>query len=208
MWYVYAIFEDENLNPFYIGKGKDYRKSATININNCDNFLKKNKIQKIYNSGKNPIVKILEEFENEKEAFILESQLIAQFGKIIDNTGCLTNLNDGGPSNTGWVPSYETRKLWSKQRAGYKQSEEHITKRSEQLKGKKRSKNQKQNISKAKILENAEKNRQIIKKIEEKGKYHGLFKKISEDYNVNINTVTRIYKNIEFYKEVLYGEQK
>lgn len=41
-------------------------------------------------------------------------------------------------SNTGHVPSDETRKLWSVQRRGVKQSPEHIAKRAAAMAGKKR----------------------------------------------------------------------
>ena len=35
--------------------------------------------------------------------------VIAFYGRINNDTGCLANLTDGGEGMSGWVPSEETR---------------------------------------------------------------------------------------------------
>jgi len=107
IYYVYAYYDLDN-NPFYIGKGTknrmyyhlytsaSYRKDKTIY-----NKHKTNKIKSIVDKigielfSQNNI-KIIKDKLTEKEALQLKAQLILKYGKLINNTGILTNITDGG----------------------------------------------------------------------------------------------------------------
>lgn len=65
---------------------------------------------------------------NEKEIFFIKQYDTYKNGY---------NQTKGGEGQLGWVPSEETRKLWSEQRKGRKRSPESIRKQSEAMKGRK-----------------------------------------------------------------------
>ncbi len=105
-YYVYALIDPNNGNPFYIGKGCGKRIHQHINEAHGDrskwvNSIKCNRILSIENSGLDVTHSILHDKLTEKEAYEKEIQEISKWGKIIDNTGCLTNLCDGGAGGTG-----------------------------------------------------------------------------------------------------------
>jgi group I intron endonuclease len=54
---------------------------------------------------------------------VMENHFIEELNTFILESGY--NLTKGGESNFGWVPTDETRRLWSMQRKGRKLSEEH-----------------------------------------------------------------------------------
>lgn len=62
---------------------------------------------------------IIEEFENEKEAFYWEKFYIKLIGRRDLGTGCLTNLTDGGDGVTGCIISEESK---SKRRESLKKA--------------------------------------------------------------------------------------
>lgn len=201
-YYVYAIYESEESDPFYIGKGCGYRITATL-YDQHSSFLKKQKIEKLRNCGIEPIVKILEEFETEEATLVYEETMISFYGKIIDGSGILTNLKDGGEGSPNWIPSEETRKLWSRQRKGIKHTSEHVEKRRKKLIGQNRSIEQKENIKRAKILQNKENKIKVLEQLQKHGKKYGLFRKLSNEYGIDVNTITRMYNNLDYYEEVL-----
>jgi hypothetical protein len=105
---------------FYVGKGKDKRMYDHLNekSNRVKNHLKHSVIQKIFDIGKEPIIEILSESDNEEVILETEINYIDQFGRIVTNTGFLTNLTDGGEGTTGHKHSEELKEHWSKIRKG------------------------------------------------------------------------------------------
>ena len=87
-----------NYQPFYVGKGKNYRiKSHFSPTELKKKYFKSNKINSIINeTGELPIHYRIFENLSEKEAYEIEIEIIKFFGKESDNTGILTNLSDGG----------------------------------------------------------------------------------------------------------------
>lgn len=113
--YVYGkyVFDYE---PFYVGKGSGSRiekhltesKMFRINKNKC------NKIRDIINETKtNPLAFKYVEFLFEKEAYLLETDIIKTIGRIDLKTGPLTNKNDGGHGgkNSGNLSPESRKKL-------------------------------------------------------------------------------------------------
>jgi len=211
-WYVYTIKDPRNDEIFYVGKGTGYRKKATLNTKDKGmNFLKRAIIEDIRSVGLEPIVDIVERFNTEPESLIMEKSLIESLGRIIKGTGRLVNFADGGEdSNAGWQPTEETKKLWSEQRTGKKQSESHIKSRASQLKGKTRSEEQKHNYVlgsirrwrpelKAKILLEVE----HLPKFERKPHERGIYTELGKKFGVGSDMISKIHNNIELYKEAL-----
>lgn len=205
MWYVYILIDPRNDKIFYVGKGKKSRMSATKNINQQQNWLKKKYLEEIKKDQLEPRIEIVAEYDNETDALSHEKNLIEKYGRIIKGNGQLVNYSDGGDlSNTGWIPSDETRSLWSKQRKGIKQSEEHILKRVSKNKGKKRSELQKRNCLLASIKKtNPQMKINIIEELENTPYYHGFYLHLAKKYGCTQDLITRITNNIEIYKEAL-----
>ena len=120
IYYVYQYLR-EDLTPYYIGKGKGNRayQKHTIPLP----------------KDKNRIVIIAENLK-EKQAFNLEIELIAKYGRKDLGTGILHNMTDGGEGVSGWIPSKETRKKMSEVKKGKSPTIEARKKMSEVKKGK------------------------------------------------------------------------
>ena len=106
------IYDELNFDyePIYVGKGKKsrYKKHLSLRLNMENHFY--HKLNKIINEGFNPEIIITKDNINENEAFEYEIELIKKIGRIIDNTGTLTNLTTGGEGRSGSIVSVETRK--------------------------------------------------------------------------------------------------
>jgi hypothetical protein len=103
MYYVYAYLRTDG-TPYYIGKGTGNRawsKQRTINPP----------------TDKSRIV-IIEENLSEPDAFELEMQKIAWYGRKDNGTGILRNFTDGGEGCSGVVRSEETRRKMSEAQSG------------------------------------------------------------------------------------------
>jgi len=101
--------------PFYIGKGKGYR--CYIGLKDDKNQvykLKYNKVQSIIQSGNIPIVIKLYENLTEEESLKIEVELISKIGKIINKSGPLVNITDGGDGGNGFKHTNEWKKVLSK----------------------------------------------------------------------------------------------
>lgn len=110
MFYIYAHYkaDDPNGLPFYIGKGKGKR----------DQSKHRNPYWKNISNKHGFIVKRLAENLSEVEAWDLEKKLIAKYGRLHNNTGCLCNLSEGGEGASGVTHSAATKEKWSKAKKG------------------------------------------------------------------------------------------
>ena len=87
---VYAHYYDDEQNPFYIGQGTISRAfSFSDNIRN-KSWKDKVKQKELVH------VKIINIDITIEESIAIEKELIKKYGLLIDNTGCLTNENNGG----------------------------------------------------------------------------------------------------------------
>ena len=108
-----------NYEPFYVGKGKKNRIVDTISENK--NKFKKAIINKIINDNEKPYAVIIKNHLLESEAFILECELIALFGRRDLGKGTLTNFTDGGEGCTGILQSEATKEKRKKSLIPYRQ---------------------------------------------------------------------------------------
>jgi len=131
--YVYGEYSFD-YEPFYVGKGK--RKRLLIHKESAalERGLKSRKSRLICKikkeTGSDPIVKKYKEELSESEAFDLEIKMIKVIGRYDLGLGPLSNLTDGGDGVSG-----------------YTQKPEHIKKRADANRGKKRSKEFKKRMS-------------------------------------------------------------
>jgi hypothetical protein len=93
-FYVYLYLREDN-TPYYVGKGKDNR----VFSNNRSVSKPKDETRIIFHS-KNL---------TEEEAFTIEKELIAKYGRKDNGTGILRNLTDGGEGTSGAIPGDETK---------------------------------------------------------------------------------------------------
>lgn len=205
MWYVYVLYDPRNNKPFYVGKGKKYRLSATINIKQTGNALKRKFLSEIKSMGLEPRIEIIAEYDEEIDAFTLEKDLVRKYGRIIKGDGVLTNYSEGGDSsNAGWIPAEKTREIWSNQRSGIKQTKEHIQKRVAKNTGKTRTEDQKRNILLASIKRtNPKLKAEIIRELEQTPYEHGMYKALAKKFKCHHELISRIHNDIELYKEAL-----
>lgn len=91
-YYVYAYLRNNGV-PYYIGKGRRnrmYVKHGSIGLPPKDRIV------------------ILEKNLTELGAFAIERRMIKWYGKLIDNTGVLRNITDGGTGgDTTLSPNYQ-----------------------------------------------------------------------------------------------------
>jgi len=127
IYYVYQYLR-ENVTPYYIGKGSKNRAYST-----CRTIPRPKDRSKI---------QIIAHKLSESEALLLETKLIAFFGRIDLGTGILHNKTDGGEG----APKVINKKAWNK---GKFQSEEHNLKISKALKNYQRTEKHQENINKS-----------------------------------------------------------
>ncbi len=123
MAYVYIYYDPRKspIEPIYVGKGKGKRMS--FHKNRAQNPILKRKLDKIKDLGLEPIIEKFIDNISDEEALKIEIELITKYGRIDLKTGPLCNLTEGGDGTSGRIASEETKKLWSEQRKGKKQTE-------------------------------------------------------------------------------------
>ncbi len=87
--------------PFYVGKGTKSRYLRHLK-ETLRNPLKTNKIKKILDLKLTPVILKVKEHITNADALSLEIDLIKIIGKIINKTGPLTNISDGGETHLGY----------------------------------------------------------------------------------------------------------
>lgn len=145
-FYVYEHWRSDTNQCFYVGKG--YGKRAWDFKRNRNKHFK-NVVGKVLRNGFRVDVVIVKAEMSEGEAFAYETQLVKQY---LENGVSLTNQTSGGEGKSGWKPSPETKKKWSRRfrgegnpmygrygkdhpSFGYRHTEEHKKKMSERFRG-------------------------------------------------------------------------
>lgn len=115
-YYVYRHIRLDKNEPFYIGIGakkKDRYTVWTSEYKRAFEIIRRNNVWKSIVSRTEFEVEILAEFESYKEAQEKEKELIKYYGRIINNTGCLANLTEGGEGAAGRIATSEAIKKTS-----------------------------------------------------------------------------------------------
>ncbi|SRR5260221_9811848 len=179
-YYIYAYYEPEHLFPFYIGVGKGDR---IVQHYNGDNLYSDSSFhQKLYSMSIQNIfpvtVKLRENLTKDK-ALDFEEYYIYIWGRISEQTGCLTNLMSGGKNPTH---SKQTIKKMSEIRKTIKVSDETRQKMSNSSYGKPKSEESKKS------------RKDTIKEM-----YNGMFnikQRSIEKYNLCTGKTVQIYSSI------------
>lgn len=142
MYFVYAHYrsDDQNGLPFYIGKGKNKRDLSTY----------RNRFWKNIANKHGYVAKRVKDNLTEQQAWDLEKELIKFYGKLIDGSGCLSNISDGGEGAAGTRHTQETKNKWSIIKKGKSLSIEHKLAISNGLKGRIHSAETKKKLSDSK----------------------------------------------------------
>ena len=101
-FYVYRLRLETSDVPFYIGKGTGKRFDVHFYPSSLRAKSHKNHIiSKAIADGVKVLKEVIREDLTEQEAFDLEVELIASYGRIDIGTGILANHTDGGDGSTG-----------------------------------------------------------------------------------------------------------
>jgi hypothetical protein len=110
-FYVYVYLDPrpgKGLQPIYVGKGTvDLDRASYHWERRCVNPFLQSVLDKIRVAGLVPQITIAAYMEDEDEAFAMERDLIAQYGRRDLRTGSLCNLTDGGQGVAGLKYSEE-----------------------------------------------------------------------------------------------------
>ena len=110
-FYVYVYLDPrpgKGLQPIYVGKGTvDLDRASDHWERRCTNRFLQSVLDKIRLMGLVPQITIAAYMEDEEEAFAMERDLIAQYGRRDLHTGSLCNFTDGGQGTSGLKYSEE-----------------------------------------------------------------------------------------------------
>lgn len=124
-FYVYQLRIEDQIQPFYVGKGhldRAYEHFLPSSLNKKSH--KNNTIKKAYKEGKKILVDFIESDIYEWEALGLEITCISLYGRIDKGTGILTNNTDGGEGAVGVIRTKEQREHLSQYMKTHPISEE------------------------------------------------------------------------------------
>lgn len=127
---VYRHLRKDNLEPFYIGIGKDEKRAYSFGK------YKRSKFWTRYFNKYGCIVEIVAKDLLWEDACEMEKLLIALYGRIDNGTGTLVNMTDGGDGRLGSIQSEETRLKISSSCIGRIDSDEVKEKRKKSCLGK------------------------------------------------------------------------
>lgn len=96
-YYVYFLIDSRTELPFYVGKGRGKRSSQHLREaakpgHAWSNAIKCRRILAIQRSGGQVIIQHVHSNLSNSEALTIESLYIKQYGRLVDNTGTLTNV--------------------------------------------------------------------------------------------------------------------
>lgn len=99
-FYVYIIRHPTTNQPFYVGKGKGDRylqhwDNKERSYDRGTNKLVKKQMTRLKHDGLLPLYEVINEL-TELQAFSYETKLIQQYGRVINQTGVLLNITEGG----------------------------------------------------------------------------------------------------------------
>jgi hypothetical protein len=110
-FYVYVYLDPrpgKGLQPIYVGKGTvDLDRASDHWERKCVNKFFQRVLDKIRVAGLVPQITIAAYMEDEEDAFAMERDLIAQYGRRDLHTGSLCNLTEGGQGTAGLKYSEE-----------------------------------------------------------------------------------------------------
>lgn len=131
---VYIYYDpSRGHNPFYVGKAKTLGVAYRHLNGKSHSKTLSGRITSIIEAGLAPGIGIIECTDNELAALV-ETELIAKYGRANLKLGPLLNLTDGGDGDTGMIVSEETKlklSLANKGKKRAKRSEEFKRKQSE-----------------------------------------------------------------------------
>jgi hypothetical protein len=118
--YCYALYHNDL--PFYIGKSCRPERVMqheidALNKKNINTF-KESKIRKLLRRGERIKYALIAEFTSQLEVDNAEKSLILFYGKIIDSSGILTNILDGGEGAAGRAASDKQKEAIRKHMIG------------------------------------------------------------------------------------------
>lgn len=111
MFYVYALYIEDQM--FYIGKASMKHRRFDAHMSQARkkaSTLTYRKMSKALDLGQKISMKPIQINMKEQDAFKLERELIAKYGRIDQGTGILTNHTDGGEGNSGYKHTLEARR--------------------------------------------------------------------------------------------------
>lgn len=133
-FYVYQLRVEGSEDPFYIGKGSGRRIHDTLR---CDTSSDKSSIISLARQENLEILtEIVKSNLSEIEAYTLEVELIAKYGRRCDG-GILTNITKGGGGTSGWKMPDKTKQIISSKLTGIKRSNEFVQSMRSKLRGRK-----------------------------------------------------------------------
>jgi uncharacterized protein len=118
-FYIYLYIDPRTDKVFYVGKGRLERVNRHImQARDYSNSSYSKKpivtyIRDLWDQGLEPIVKMYAENITEEESFVIETNLIREFGRKDLGLGTLLNITDGGAGTVHHKHTEETKKKMS-----------------------------------------------------------------------------------------------
>lgn len=120
-FFVYGYFNpDGEEAPFYIGKGCGNRHlqhwADIVAGKKIGNRFFYGALKRLHSAGQKPEIRILSDGLSEEGAYDLETSLIAKFGRRVDGSGCLCNIDPGFRNRIGFKGHRHTEETKAKLR--------------------------------------------------------------------------------------------